>query len=49
MTIWQAATSPESMKIILAGALVVLPMIVSYTVIVYRIFSGKTRVMSYGV
>lgn len=49
MTIWQAATSPESMKIILAGALVVLPMIVGYTVIVYRIFSGKTRVMSYGV
>jgi cytochrome bd ubiquinol oxidase subunit II len=49
MTIWQAATSPESMKIILAGALVVLPMIVGYTVIVYRIFSGKTRAMSYGV
>lgn len=49
MTIWQAATSPESMKIILAGALVVLPMIVGYTVIVYRIFSGKTRAMTYGV
>jgi cytochrome bd ubiquinol oxidase subunit II len=48
MTIWQAATSPESMKIILAGALIVLPMIVGYTVVVYRIFSGKTRVMSYG-
>jgi cytochrome bd ubiquinol oxidase subunit II len=48
MTVWQAATSPESMKIILAGALIVLPMIVGYTVIVYRIFSGKTRVMSYG-
>jgi cytochrome bd ubiquinol oxidase subunit II len=48
MTIWQASTSPESMKIILAGALIVLPMIVAYTVVVYRIFSGKTRVMSYG-
>jgi cytochrome bd ubiquinol oxidase subunit II len=48
MTIWQAATSPESMKIILAGALIVLPMIMGYTVVVYRIFSGKTRVMSYG-
>jgi cytochrome bd ubiquinol oxidase subunit II len=48
MTIWQAATSPESLKIILAGALVVLPMIVAYTVVVYRVFSGKTRVMSYG-
>jgi cytochrome d ubiquinol oxidase subunit II len=48
MTIWQSATSPESMKIILAGALVVLPMIVGYTIVVYRIFSGKTRAMSYG-
>lgn len=48
MTIWQAATSAESLKIILVGALIVLPMIVAYTVIVYRIFSGKTRAMSYG-
>jgi cytochrome bd ubiquinol oxidase subunit II len=48
MTIWQAATSPESLKIILVGALVVLPMIVAYTVVVYRVFSGKTRAMSYG-
>jgi cytochrome bd ubiquinol oxidase subunit II len=48
MTIWQAATSPESMKIILAGALIVLPMIVGYTVVVYRVFKGKTRMMSYG-
>jgi cytochrome bd ubiquinol oxidase subunit II len=48
MTIWQAATSPESLKIILVGALIVLPMIVAYTVVVYRIFSGKTRAMSYG-
>jgi cytochrome bd ubiquinol oxidase subunit II len=48
MTIWQAATSPESMKIILVGALIVLPMIVGYTVVVYRVFAGKTRAMSYG-
>ncbi|MBS7806466.1 cytochrome d ubiquinol oxidase subunit II [Variovorax sp. PCZ-1] len=48
MTVWQAATSPEAMKIILAGALIVLPMIIAYTVVVYRIFSGKTRAMSYG-
>jgi cytochrome bd ubiquinol oxidase subunit II len=48
MTIWQAATSPESLKIILGGALIVLPMIIGYTIVVYRIFSGKTRAMSYG-
>ncbi len=48
MTIWQAATSPESLKIILVGALIVLPMIVGYTVVVYRVFAGKTKLMSYG-
>lgn len=48
ITVWQAATSPESMKIILIGALIVLPMIVGYTVVVYRVFAGKTRMMSYG-
>jgi cytochrome bd ubiquinol oxidase subunit II len=48
LTIWQAATSAESMKIILAGAVVVLPMIIIYTAAVYRIFAGKTRTMSYG-
>ena len=47
MTIWQAAAAPETLRIILAGALVVLPMIVGYTVVVYRVFSGKTRLMSY--
>jgi cytochrome bd ubiquinol oxidase subunit II len=48
MTLWQAAAAPETLKIILVGALIVLPMIVGYTVVVYRVFAGKTRVMSYG-
>ncbi|NJS35581.1 MAG: cytochrome d ubiquinol oxidase subunit II [Brachymonas sp.] len=48
MTIWQAAAAPETLKIILVGAAIVLPMIVGYTVVVYRVFAGKTRVMSYG-
>jgi len=48
MTIWQAASSPEALRIILFGAVIVLPMIVGYNVLVYRVFSGKTRVMSYG-
>jgi cytochrome bd ubiquinol oxidase subunit II len=48
ITVWEAATSPESLKVILAGVLAVLPMIIVYTVIVYRVFSGKTRLMSYG-
>lgn len=47
MTIWQAASSPEALKIILAGALVVLPVIVAYTVFAYRVFRGKARALEY--
>ena len=47
ITIWQAAISPASMGIILAGAAVVLPMIVGYTVFAYRIFWGKSTALKY--
>jgi cytochrome d ubiquinol oxidase subunit II len=48
ITIWQAAAAPESLLIILVGALVVLPTIVGYTIYAYRVFWGKTRALSYG-
>jgi cytochrome bd ubiquinol oxidase subunit II len=48
MTIWQAAASPQAMTIILVGALIVLPIIVGYTVLVYKVFAGKARALSYG-
>ncbi len=41
MTVWQAAAAPEALVIILAGALVVLPCIIAYTVYAYMIFKGK--------
>lgn len=47
INIWQAAISPESMGVILAGAVVVLPMIVGYTVFAYRIFWGKSTALTY--
>ena len=47
ITIWQAAISPESMGIILAGAAVVLPMIIGYTVFAYRVFWGKSTALKY--
>ena len=43
MTIWEAAAHPSSLKVVLAGALVVLPFIVAYTIVAYRIFRGKAR------
>jgi cytochrome d ubiquinol oxidase subunit II len=47
MTLWQAAAAPESLSIILAGALVVLPIIAAYTVLAWRIFGGKAMDLRY--
>ena len=40
--IWEAA-HPEALRVMLWGALLVLPLIVAYNVLVYRIFRGKAR------
>jgi len=45
--IWQAASAPESLKIILVGAAVVLPAIMGYTIYAYRVFWGKARELTY--
>jgi cytochrome d ubiquinol oxidase subunit II len=47
LTVWQAAAAPESLSIILAGALVVLPVILLYTVLAWRIFGGKAADLRY--
>lgn len=47
ITIWQAAAHPSSLKVVLAGALVVLPFIVAYTVYSYRVFRGKASAKLY--
>jgi cytochrome d ubiquinol oxidase subunit II len=47
ITIWEAASSPESLMIILIGALIVLPCIIVYTVFAYRVFWGKVKDLSY--
>jgi cytochrome d ubiquinol oxidase subunit II len=48
LTIWQAASHPSALKVILAGALVVLPFIIAYTVFAYRVFWGKAKELTYG-
>jgi len=45
--LWQAASAPESLKIVLIGVLVVLPAIVAYTVYAYRVFRGKAQELTY--
>jgi cytochrome bd ubiquinol oxidase subunit II len=47
ITIWQAASAPESLWIILMGTLVVLPTILAYTAVSYFIFRGKATSLSY--
>jgi cytochrome d ubiquinol oxidase subunit II len=48
ISIWDAASAPESLQFILVGALVVLPAILGYTIYVYRVFGGKARPLGYG-
>jgi cytochrome bd ubiquinol oxidase subunit II len=47
LTIFEAASAPESLMIILVGALAVLPMIGLYTFFIWRIFGGKARELKY--
>lgn len=47
LTIWQAASAPEALIIILFGALLVLPAIFGYTAYVYRVFWGKAGTLEY--
>lgn len=47
LTIWQAASAPESLMVILIGALIVLPFIIGYTVFAYKVFWGKVGELTY--
>lgn len=47
VTIWQAASAPESLRFILYGALFVIPCIFAYTVFSYRVFWGKVADLRY--
>ncbi|MCA3450939.1 MAG: cytochrome d ubiquinol oxidase subunit II [Rhodobacter sp.] len=47
LTIYQAASAPESLWIILIGTIIVLPMILGYTALSYVVFRGKARLLNY--
>ena len=47
LTIWQAASSPEALKVILVGVCISVPAIAGYTVFSYRVFRGKTSELKY--
>ncbi|NRF69725.1 cytochrome d ubiquinol oxidase subunit II [Aquincola sp. S2] len=47
MTVWQAASAPASLAVILVGCAVAVPAIGGYTIYSYRVFGGKATVPSY--
>ena len=47
LTVWDAAASPEALRVILWGCVFSLPTILGYTVLSYYLFRGKTTELSY--
>ena len=47
LTVWQAASSPEALRVIFYGVVIVLPVIIGYTVFAYRVFWGKSTALNY--
>lgn len=47
LNIWQAASAPVSLRFILVGAIIVVPVILLYTIYAYRVFRGKSTELRY--
>lgn len=47
LTIYEAAASPDALRIILWGTLVVLPTIIAYSIFAYTVFRGKATALRY--
>lgn len=47
MTVWEAAIGTASLQVIFYGVAITLPVIILYTVFMYRVFWGKARALSY--
>lgn len=47
LTLYEAASAPESLMIILVGVIFVMPMIAAYSVLAYVVFRGKVRELRY--
>lgn len=47
LTVWQAASAEESLRVILYGAVIVIPTIIAYTIFSYWVFRGKAHDLKY--
>ena len=48
LTIWEAASSPAALKVLLVGVCISVPAIAAYTAFSYRVFRGKATELRYG-
>jgi cytochrome d ubiquinol oxidase subunit II len=48
LTIWQAAAAESSLRFVFVGVCIVMPFIIGYTLLSYRVFWGKARTLTYG-
>ncbi len=48
LTMWEAASSPATLKVTLIGVCISVPAIVAYTIYSYRVFGGKATELRYG-
>ena len=47
MTVWEAAIGTEALTVIFVGVAITLPVIIAYTIFMYRVFWGKARDLTY--
>ncbi|WP_431287600.1 cytochrome d ubiquinol oxidase subunit II [Roseateles chitinivorans] len=47
ITIWDAAAADESLRFMLVGAVLTMPVILAYSLFSYRVFRGKVRALVY--
>ena len=47
MTVWEATIGTETLTVICIGVALTLPVIVGYTILMYRVFWGKARNLTY--
>ena len=48
LNVWEAASAPQSLAVLMVGVGITLPVIIGYTVFMYRVFWGKAGALSYG-
>ncbi len=47
ITLWQAAAADESLRFLLIGAVLTMPVILAYSLFSYRVFKGKATALAY--